>query len=61
MKKLLFVLLFFTPALLFSQKKEVKDKFEEYTENNVYSIDGNNIVVSRVIGDLQGSCIKTVV
>lgn len=55
MKKLLILLLALTPVLLFAQKKEVKQKFADYTEKGVYKIDGNNVVVSVVIDDVPGT------
>lgn len=55
MKKLLFLLLVITPLLASAQKKEVKQKFAEYTEKGYYKIDGNNVVVSVVLDDVPGT------
>lgn len=55
MKKLLFILLLIFPLFLSAQKQNIKDKFQDYTKDNVYSIDGNNIVVSRIIEGVSGS------
>lgn len=54
MKKVL-LLLAIMPTLLFAQKREVIERFEEYTANGDYTIDGNNIVVSRVIDNIPGT------
>lgn len=56
MKRLITLSLMITISLIVAaQKKEIKDKFYEYTEKGVYSIDGNNIVVSAIINDVSGS------
>jgi len=54
-RSLLLVALILLPTLGFAQKKETKDIFEEYTKSKTYSIDGDNIVVSRVINDVSGA------
>lgn len=53
-KNLLLLNLLIVPLFLSAQKKEIKEKFKNYTENKVYTIDGNNIVVSGVIDNIAG-------
>lgn len=57
MKKILFLVLacMLMPTYTFSQSKEIKQKFKHYTDNKVYTIDRNNIVVTKVIKDLPGT------
>ena len=49
------LLLAIIPTMLFAQKQEVKDQFLLYTESEYYTIDGDNIVVSKVIDNLPGT------
>lgn len=55
MKKVLILLFVFAPVLLSAQKKEIKEKYKQYTESNYYKIDGANIVVSAVIDGVIGT------
>lgn len=48
------LLLLLATTLMYSQKKEIKEKYNNYTQNKVYSIDGNEIVTSRVVDNLKG-------
>ena len=57
MKKiiLLVLILVSAPAVVFSQSKEIKQKFYYYTDNEVYKVDQDNIIVSKVINNLPGT------
>jgi len=55
MKNIL-ILLFLIPLLnLNAQSRDIKKKIDRYTRDNVYSIDGDNLVVSAVIDNLNGT------
>lgn len=56
MKKLIVVLyiLFITVISCSAQSKELKQKVAEYASNKMYIIDGDNIVVSSVLENIEG-------
>lgn len=56
MKKILtLALLTFICLNASSQKKDTKAIFKEYTDDKVYTVDGDNLVVTRVIDGIEGS------
>ncbi len=54
MRKLLLLLLL-VPVICFGQSEETKQKIKNMEESGLFSIDGNNIVASRVIEDIPGT------
>jgi len=54
MKKLLFLLLF-VPVFCFGQNKEQKELIDKWKESGYFKIDGDNIVVSKVIDGINGT------
>ena len=55
MKKVILLLFLFVPFMAFSQSKENKVKLEEFEKQGVYKVDGSNIVVSRVLENIEGT------
>jgi len=54
MKKVLFLLLF-VPVFCYGQNKEQKELINNWKESGYFKIDGENIVVSRVIDSISGT------
>lgn len=48
------LLLLLATTFIYSQKKEMKEIYNNITQNKVYTIDGIDIVTSRVVDNLKG-------
>jgi hypothetical protein len=55
MKKIVFVLIILFPIICTGQNKEKMDMLQNWMTSEYFKIDGDNIVVSQVINDIQGT------